>query len=142
MSPFPEKIFYIRNKGFYLDIETTKNPLNQYQVICSKEQNKSTQLWFYDNKQQSIKNYQTKGFLTKKYYGWTPSKTNLLLQTEHDYDIEIKPLSWKRISQYLSVDLDQHQYVLCRDIKNNIILQKKGKSNLLFDDEWEIIVSI
>ena len=90
MSPFPEKIFYIRNKGFYLDIETTKNPLNQYQVICSKEQNKSTQLWFYDNKQQSIKNYQTKGFLTKKYYGWTPSKTNLLLQTEHDYDIEIK----------------------------------------------------
>ena len=25
MSPFPEKIFYIRNKGFYLDIETTKN---------------------------------------------------------------------------------------------------------------------
>ena len=35
-----------------------------------------------------------KGYLTKKYHGWTPDLSNILLQNKHDYDIEIKSLEW------------------------------------------------
>ena len=49
MSSFPSDPFYLTINGYYLEIEESKNPLNQYRILCSEKKNKS-QLWGYKDK--------------------------------------------------------------------------------------------
>ena len=82
----PEIISFEHPVRKWMDIEESKNPLNQHRVICSAIKNNTTQLWYFN--EGTIKHHQTKGYLTKKYHGWIPSHSNIILQREHDYDIE------------------------------------------------------
>ena len=58
MSSFPEGIFHLKIDNSYLDIEESKNPLNQHRVICSAIKNDTTQLWYFN--EGTIKHHQTK----------------------------------------------------------------------------------
>ena len=135
MSSFPEDIFHLKIDNSYLDIEKSKNPLNQHRVICSAIKNDTTQLWYFD--EGTIKHHQTKGYLTKKYHGWIPSHSNIILQTEHDYDIENdEPFQWKYANGCLTIQQNECQYLLCKDLNQNIILQQEGNT---IAKRWELI---
>ena len=135
MSSFPEDIFHLKIDNSYLDIEVSKNPLNQHRVICSAIKNDTTQLWYFD--EGTIKHHQTKGYLTKKYHGWIPSHSNIILQTEHDYDIENdEPFQWTYTNGCLIIQQNDCQYQLCKDLNQNIILQKEGNT---ISNKWDLI---
>ena len=137
MSSFPSNTFYLRINGYYLGIEESKNPLNQYRILCSEKKNES-QLWGYKDKK--IYHSQKGGYLTKKYHGWEPKQSNILLQTESDYEIVFEPLEWEYESKRF---IANDQYILCKDSNHNIILQKKDESiSPLISYEWEIILKI
>ena len=137
MSSFPSNTFYLRINGDYLGIEESKNPLNQYRILCSEKKNES-QLWGYKDKK--IYHSQKGGYLTKKYHGWEPKQSNILLQTELDYEIVFEPLEWEYESKRF---IANDQYILCKDSNHNIILQKKDESiSPLISYEWEIILKI
>ena len=127
-------LFYLQIDGYYLEIEESKNPLNQYRILCS-EKKKESQRWGYKDKK--IYHSQKGGYLTKKYHGWEPQRSNILLQTELDYEIVFEPLEWEYASKRF---LANDQYILCKDSNHNIILQKKDESiSPLISCEWEII---
>ena len=131
-----KNIFYLKIDDSYLDIEESSNPLNQHHIICSTIQNNTTQLWYFD--EGTIKHYQTNGYLTKKYHGWIPSRSNIILQREHDYDIENEePFQWTYINGCLTTQQGDCQYQLCKDLNQNIILQKEGNT---ISNKWKLIL--
>tara|TARA_Y100001936_G_scaffold247524_1_gene293480 strand:- start:2206 stop:2625 length:420 start_codon:yes stop_codon:yes gene_type:complete len=131
-----KNIFHLKIDDSYLDIEESRNPLNQHRVICSTIRNNTTQLWYLD--EGTLKHYQTNGYLTKKYHGWIPSRSNIILQREHDYDIENdEPFQWTYTNGSLTIQQNDCQYQLCKDLNQNIILQKEGNT---ISNKWELIL--
>ena len=128
---------YIRIDDFYLDIQPEQNALNQHQVICSKEKDK--QLWIYDNKTKTIQHVETKGFLSFPFQGWTPSRSNIILQK--DYILDFQPLHWEYKDGLLITSVIKEEFILGRDCNQNIVLQKNNNHYIreLLDIEWEII---
>ena len=135
MPSFPSNPFYLKINNFYLDIEKSKNPLNQYRIISSEKQSDS-QLWYV--KENIIYHSLTNGYLSKKYHGWEAKRSNLLLQTEIDYDILFEPFTWKYDSNYL---IANDRYILCKDSNHNLFIQKKDEMiSPLINYEWNIIL--
>ena len=129
---------YLKNNGYYLGIHPEQNPLNQHQVICSKE--KKEQLWIYDNEKKTIHHVQTKGFLSFPFHGWTPNRSNIILQK--DYILDFQPLHWEYNDGMLTTTVDKEQFILGKDCNQNIVLQKNNNHYIrqLLDTEWEFIL--
>ena len=136
MSSFPSEVFYIKNKGLYLDIETEKTELNQYRIILS-EKKTDEQLWYYDKKDKLLKHYKTNGYLIFQYRGWIPYRSNIFLHTELDYDIHFTPLEIQYIENELIIN---GKYILLHDDNMNIIIQEKNDKK--YNDYGEFNLSI
>jgi len=130
-------LIYIRIGDSYLGVHPEQNPLNQHQVICSTEKDK--QLWIYDNKTKTIQHVETKGFLSFPFHGWTPSRSNIILQK--DYILDFQPLHWEYKDGSLITIVTNEEFILGKDCNKNIVLQKNNNHYIrgLLDIEWEFI---
>ena len=128
---------YLRNGDSYLGVHPEQNPLNQHQVICSTEKDK--QLWIYDNKTKTIQHVETKGFLSFPFHGWTPSRSNIILQK--DYILHFQPLRWEYKDGSLITIVTNEEFILGKDCNQNIVLQKNNNHYIrdLLGVEWKII---
>ena len=128
------KPFYLMNNGYYLNYEENcSSALKISNIICSEEKKHS---WIFSGNK--LQNNETKGYLTKKYHGWTPDLSNILLQNKHDYDIEIKSLEWKYLNEELTTTIDGIEYILCKSIdSHNIIIKRHNSDFYLLDTKWK-----
>ena len=128
---------YLENNGYYLDIYPEQNSLNQHQVICSKE--KKSQLWFYNTEQKTIQHVETNGFLSFPFHGWTPTRSNIILQK--DYILNFRPLYWEYDDGILLTTVDEEKFILGKDCNQNIVLQKNNNHYIrdLLGVKWDFI---
>ena len=126
---------YLSIDDHYLSVHPEQNPLNQHQVICSTEK----QLWIYDNKTKTIQHVETKGFLSFPFHGWTPTRSNIILQK--DYILDFQPLHWEYKNGILTTTVTNEEFILGKDCNQNIVLQKNNNHYIrdLLDIKWEFI---